>query len=390
MDETQDERPRYGRKRFCLVGVASVVVALAVVMGLLWVKEHRLAREEKARKDAARKGPTVRVVTVLEAPKSRPVTLTGEARPYATATLYAKISGYLQEIYVDKGDHVKQGQVLAKIDSPELNRDYLAGLADAKNKRAEAQRAQHLLETGAISPQNAETTQTAAEVAEEHALALRVQKNYQLIKAPFSGTITARYADPGALLQAATGAQTTALPVVTLSQTDRLRVYAYPDQKTASLVTVGDRVEVTDVTRPEVKLSATVDRTSGELDPKTRTLLVESDLDNREGKIVPGSFVRVTLFVRSDAVAQIPQGCLVMREDKPWVVVLKDNDTVTFRPVDIGESDGLTLPITSGVTPGQRLILNPGSTLSEGEHVQPLEAQEYGANTPAGNRRSAK
>ena len=141
---------------------------------------------------------------------------------------------------------------------------------------------------------------------------------------------------------------------------------------------VGDQVEVADVTRPGVKLSATVSRTSGELDPGPGPLLVESDLDNREGKIVPGSFVRVTLFVQSDAVAQIPQGCLVMRKGKPWVAVLKDNNTVTFRRVDLDESDGRTILITSGVNQGQRLILNPGSTLSEGEHVQPLKPRSMG------------
>ncbi len=108
----------------------------------------------------------------------------------------------------------------------------------------------------------------AAQVAQENALALEAQKNYEVIKAPFAGTIAAPYADPGALLQAATGAHTTALPVVTLSQKNRLRVYVYPDQRTASLVAVGDRVEIADATRPEVRGSATASRTSGELTPK--------------------------------------------------------------------------------------------------------------------------
>ena len=106
----------------------------------------------------------------------------------------------------------------------------------------------------------------------------RHRKTMQVMRAPFDGIITARYADPGALVQAATSAQTTALPVVALSQTDRLRVYVYPDQKTASSVQMGDKAEVSDVTRPETKLSATVSRTTGELDVKTRTLLVEIEL----------------------------------------------------------------------------------------------------------------
>ncbi len=164
-----------------------------------------------------------------------------------------------------------------------------------------------------------------------------------------------------------------ALPIATLSQTDRLRVYFYPDQKTASSVKVGDRVEIADVTRPDVKLSAAVSRTSGELDPKTRTLLVEIDLDNREGKILAGSFVQVTLFIRSTAVAQIPAQCLVMRGDNPWVAVVGGDNKVQFRPVNIYESDGRKIQLASGVTEGERVVFNPLSTLTDGEHVQPVD-----------------
>jgi membrane fusion protein, multidrug efflux system len=373
MDNTKAGGFRHIWSRFFFVGVVSVVLSLVVLAGLVWEQETRLTREEISRKETLQEGREVRVVKVQKAPTDRPVTFTGEARPYATVTLYAKISGYLQEIHVDKGDFVEADEVIAKIDSPELNRQYLAAMADARNKQSDAKRARQLLASGAVSPQNAETTETAAEVAAENALAIKAQKNYELIKAPFDGTITARYADPGALLQAATGAQTTALPIATLSQTDRLRVYVYPDQKTASAVRVGDRVEIADVTRPDVKLTAAVSRTSGELDPKTRTLLVEIDLDNREGKILAGSFVEVTLFIRSTAVTQIPAQCLVMRGDNPWVAVVNGENKVQFRPVNISESDGRKIQLAAGVTEGERVVYNPLSTLTEGEHVQPVD-----------------
>lgn len=374
MDDRQASGFRHRRSKFFFVGVVSVVMSLVVLAGLVWEQETRLTREEKSRKEILQEGREVRVVKVQKAPTDRPVTLIGEARPYASVTLYAKISGYLQEIHIDKGDFVEADEVIAKIDSPELNRQYLAAMADAQNKLADAKRARQLLASGAVSPQNAETTETAAKVAEETALALKAQKNYEVMKAPFDGTITARYADPGALLQAATGAQTTALPIATLSQTDRLRVYVYPDQKTASAVRVGDRVEIADVTRPDVKLSAAVSRTSGELDPKTRTLLVEIDLDNREGKILAGSFVEVTLFIRSTAVAQIPAQCLVMRGDDPWVAVVGGDNKVRFRQVNIYESDGRKIQLASGVTEGERVVFNPLSTLTDGEHVQPVDS----------------
>ena len=146
-------------------------------------------------------------------------------------------------------------------------------MADARNKRADAERSRALLKTGAVSEQSHERTEALAEVAEKTAAALRAQKDYEIIRAPFSGTVTARFADPGALLQGATTAQTGALPVVTISDSDRLRVYVYPDQKIASMIRVGDPAEVVDPTKPDAKISGKVARTSGELDPKTCTLL---------------------------------------------------------------------------------------------------------------------
>ena len=114
-------------------------------------------------------------------------------------------------------------------------------LADANNKRLDAQRYEQLLKSGSVSQQSADTMATTAKVAEETAAYLGVQKGYEMVRAPFSGTVSARYVDPGALVQSATSAQTTALPIVTLSELDLLRVYVYPDQKTASLVKIGDR-----------------------------------------------------------------------------------------------------------------------------------------------------
>ena len=191
------------------------------------------------------------------------------------------------------------------------------------------------------------------------------------MRAPFDGIITARYADPGALVQAATGAQTTALPVVAVSETDHLRVYVYPDQKTASSVKIGDRAEVADVTRPDSKVSATVSRTTGELDVKTRTLLVEIDLDNREGKFLAGSFVQVTLYFGIPASVEIPAEGLVMRGDKAFVGIVDADKKATFREVTAFESDGKTVQILSGISEGDQVMLNVGNSISEGEKVRP-------------------
>jgi membrane fusion protein, multidrug efflux system len=355
------------------LGILGVIVSLLLLAGLIWRQEAALRHEEKSRKEALNEGRRVRMVTARKAPEVRLISLVGEAFPYASVTLYAKISGYLQEIDVDKGDHVEADQIVAVIDSPELRRQYAAAVAEAKNQRAIADRNKYLLGMGAVSPQTAETSETTAKIAEENAASLLVQKNYEVLRAPFPGVITARYADPGALVQSATTSQTNALPLVTLAQTDRLRVYVYPDQKTAGAVRLGDTVEVSDATRPEVKVSGSVTRTSGELDSKTRTLLVEIDLDNSQGRILAGSFVQVTLSIRSIAESEIPAESLVLRGDKPYVAVIGEDNKVNYREVAIYESDGRKIRLSSGLAPGERVVFSPGQSMVEGEKVQPIE-----------------
>ena len=198
------------------------------------------------------------------------------------------------------------------------------------------------------------------------------------MRAPFSGTITARFVDPGALVQGCDGAQTTALPIVTLSETDRLRVYVYPDQKTASLVRVGDLVEVSDTARPDAKLTATVTRTSGELDLKTRTLLVEIDCDNRAGLILAGSFLQVTLHLRMPHQVEIPAQALIIRGKNTLVGIVTPENKVSLRPVQIYESDGVTVRLSSGVQEGEKVALNLGQNAEEGQRVQPSTKEQDG------------
>jgi len=367
------EPRRRGSALFRLGGVVIVVAAFVLLGGLVWKQKARVQAEKQKLQVSAEAGPAAHVVSTTRTPATKRVELVGEARPFANVTLYAKISGYLREIKVDKGDPVTQGQILAIIDSPELDSQYEAAAADARNKRAEAKRNWKLLPQGGASQQTAEAAEAAAQVAEAYAAALLSQKDYETLHAPFRGTVTARYADPGALIQSAVNAQTTALPVVALSQTDRLRVYVYLDQKNANLVQVGDGAEISDTARPEVKLPATVSRTSGELDPKTRTLLTELDVANGEGRMVAGSFVKVTLTLRNPPGVQVPAEALAIRGETTTVGVLTDQNRVNFRPVTIAESDGRVVKVSAGLTEGEKVVLNPGKGIAEGDQVQPID-----------------
>ena len=247
-----------------------------------------LERRSRDGAAAVNMGPEVRVTAAKLSAGARSVSIVGEARPYASVTLYSKVSGYLKEVRVDKGDRVKAGQILAVIESPELDRQYDAALAHAVDKRRDANRSKLLVAKGYISRQDADHADTAASQSESNAASLKTQKDYEILRAPFAGTVTARFADPGALLQSAVSSQTTALPVVTVSSTEKLRVYIYLDQRDAVYVRAGDPVEIADSARPDIRLPASVTRMSGELDSRTCTLLTEIELDNRKGTILAG------------------------------------------------------------------------------------------------------
>jgi len=367
-------------RTFRLAGILVVAVAVLVVGGLVYKQRANVQREIKNRAAIFAAGPRVKVVSATQAPDMRSVSFVGEALPYAETTLYSKVSGYLSIINVDKGDKVIADQLLAVIQSPELDRQYDAAVADATSKRLVAQRNNDLLRSGSVSPQTAELSEAVAKTAEQTAASLLAQKGYELMRAPFPGTVTARYVDPGALIQAATSGQTTSQPVLTLSDTDRLRVYAYPDQKTASFVRVGDSAEIFDVARGDIKLTGSVSRTSGRLDTKTRTLLVEIDVDNSEGKLLAGSFVQINLKIRTMPFTEVPAAALVMKGDKAFVATLRDEEKVSFKEVTVYESDGKTARLSSGLSRGEKVIVDLGEGVVEGQHVRPVTDTE-----PKGN-----
>ena len=367
------EQKNSGKGRILyLIGGFLIIAALVISIILIVKQKNYIKDETQKRAVASGAGQRVRIVSATRSQGIRTVTLVGEARPFAAVTLYAKVSGYLKEIKVDKGDNVKAGQLLAVIESPELDRQYEAAAVDAQNKRKDAVRAKTLVEKKLISVQDADHAEADAGVAEANAEALRTQKDYEVLRAPFNSTVTARFADPGALVQSAINAQTSALPVVALSQTNKLRAYVYLDQRDASFVRLGDRAEINDSARPEVRLPAVVSRVSGELDPKTRTLLTELDLDNKQGLILAGSFVQVSLTLKTTPLVEIPVEALLSKDETALVAVVSDDNKANFRKVSVADSDGKMVRLTSGLSEGELVILNPGFGISEGMHVEPV------------------
>ena len=367
-------------KLFFVGGVLLVLAALMLIIGLWKANSDYLRDESSSRLAALKAGYRVKTVRAKLGSNTRAMTLVGDARPFVNVVLYAKVSGFLKNINVDKGDRVTEGQILAVIESPELDRQYDAALADARDKLADAQRARGLFKTGAMSLQETERIEAGAKVAEHTAQSLQAQKEYEVIRSPFTGVITARYADPGALIQNAATTQTAALPVVSVAEIDKLRIYVYPDQNIASLIRDGDIAHVADPAWPDAKVKGSVTRNSRELDPKTRTLLVEIDIDNHENKILAGSSVQVTIWVKTPECVQVPVEALLVREDKNFVGIITPDNKISFRPVTIYYSDGKALSLSSGVKEGELVAINVRNRISDGDKVDPIEEGPTGKN----------
>jgi membrane fusion protein, multidrug efflux system len=370
---TPSHRPSRRAGTFLYIGGGIVVVAaIGAVIALSAFKRTSVSHEQQVRVSAVAKGPTVRVVHVERSPGSRTIILSGETRPFLSVALYAKVSGYLKDVRVDKGDHVKAGDLLAVVQSPETDQQVEAAIADARNKRAIADRDGQLIAQKLIAPEESEQAETNSQMAAATVERFKALKDYELIRAPFSGTVTARYADPGALVQNAEGSQTSALPVVEIGTTDSLRIFVYLAQRDAADIRRGAPATITDPSRPDVHVTGTVTRYTGELDPNTRTLLAEIDLSNRNGAIVPGSFVQVSLAVPGRRYLEVPAEALIVRGPKTYVAVITSDDRVAFRQVHVLDTDGVTVRLLDGVQEGDRVGLNLGDSVPEGQHVQPV------------------
>ena len=357
-----------------VMGFLVVAGAVGGVRALRNTRRAQVRDEGHARVEAAEAGPHAMVVTVGRSRTDRTLQLLGEARAYRETTLYGKVSGYLRSIRVERGDHVRAGDLLAVVEAPETEQQYVSAVAAAENRREVADRARRLVGPGIVSQQDLEAAESGERQAATQVRTADLQRGYRELRAPFAGVVTARWADPGALVQNATSSQSGALPVVRVSQVDRLRVFVYVDQRDAARVHAGVPVEIRFDERPGVKLDAQVSRVSGALDARSRTLLAEIDLDNRDGSITPGSFVQVSLRLQVPALAEIPSEALVMHGLRPFVAVVGDDRRLTLRPVELADDDGARLRVLSGVNVGDRLAINLGDAAHDGMRIQPEPA----------------
>ena len=366
--QVPEQPPSSGK--FVAAGILLLLLAALGVGGLVGTKKWNQRHDSESRRAELDKGPIVRAARIEQGGGERTYSLQGEALPYLSTTLYAKVSGFLRQINVDKGSSVSRGQVIAMIESPETDQDFKALKVDADNKRRNAQRAESLGKQQLISDRDVEQAMADARMAEAKLESSGALKAYQVVKAPFNGVITQRFADPGALVQNASNSASAALPLVTVAQVDRLRVTIYLDQTVASQIEVGAQVTVRAAERPELVRKARISRVNGGLDPRTRTLLAEVDLDNHDRAFLAGGSVQVELKVKAASRLEIPAEALSLQNGRPFAAVLGVDQKVHFVPLTLGDEERQRVRVLAGVKEGDVVILNPGLELQEGTLVR--------------------
>ena len=387
---------------------AALAVALVLLLAFVIVylsrlhAEHKLARETRA---AAAAIPTVDVVTVRGAPAGGSLTLPGETAAWYESTIYARVSGYVAKWYVDIGDHVKAGQVLALIDTPELDAEFAAAKAklqvseaQVKVKQADAAFAASTYERwrdspkGVVSDQEREDKKAGNAGAAAQLEAARAQVNldqadvdrlsafeqFKRVTAPYTGTITERRIDIGNLVTAGSSGDTTLL--YRMAQDDPIRIFVdVPQSAAPDLMKIGIPAKILIGAASSPSISGAITRTSDAIDPRARTFRAELDIPNPDGRLVSGEYVQVAFDLQNNGMSQVPAAALVFATSGPRVAVVGPDGTVRFQPVTIGRDDGNEVELSSGVTDGERLVLNISNQIVAGQKVQ------VSSNEPSGS-----
>ncbi|HEX7952579.1 MAG TPA: efflux RND transporter periplasmic adaptor subunit [Burkholderiales bacterium] len=356
---------------FYIVAFVLVAVASVAVWWFWQDKRNHLVEEAKARAAQIEAGPTVVIAQSVHGPSARKINLTGELRAWKATTLYSKVGGYLSRITVDVGDRVRAGQLIAQVQTPELEAEYRSAVSELENRERQAQRTRDLAAKGFFSQQALDNADTEVRTARGRVDTLRSQLGYRSLYAPFAGVVTGRYVDPGALITNAANNQASSQPVLTISDPSKLRVSVYVEQVDAPSVRPGIDVEIIDTANPTQRITAKLSRVAGELDSKTRTLLAEVDFDNRAATFIPGSFVNVALLVPQTSYVEVPASALVVREHKNYVAVLEADSHIRLSPIEIAGTDGASVKIAGGLAQGVRVVLSLPNTVPDGARVNP-------------------
>lgn len=371
--------PRQSRRGLIILGLAVLVLAIAIYAGIRGRIEagHALARTTEAQAV-----PTVNTVHPEAGAPNEELVLPGNTQAITDTPIYARTSGYLKRWTSDIGAHVKKGDLLAEIDTPEVDEQLKQMRADLETAQANfkladltAKRNEDLLKTRSIATQERDNAAGAlaaakASVASKQADVARLERlqSYEKVYAPFDGIITARNTDLGALINA--GANSAALELFHLSAIDKIRVFISVPETYSRAIHPGDKVKVTLDEFPGEAFDGTLVRTANAIDRASRTLLAEIDVDNADGRLLPGAYAFVHLSLAKPAQSMtLPSNALIFRKEGIRVAVAR-NGKADLVPITIGRDYGDKIEVVAGLTASDEVILDPSDSLISGSPVR--------------------
>ncbi|GAA0921054.1 efflux RND transporter periplasmic adaptor subunit [Luteibacter anthropi] len=373
------------------IGLGLAVVAVVAGLSLRSVESHELTQWTNAQLI-----PTVEVITASNAEKGQGLTLPGHLDAWISTPIHARVAGYLKQWNVDIGDKVKAGQVLATIDTPELDQQFeqaKAGLvraqADVRLAETTATRWQNLLASRSVSKQEADEKSSEAETARANVLAAKADvdrlaalEGFKRIVAPFDGTVTARNTDIGDLITANTDSDK---PLFAVADTNKMRLYTEVPQGYASAVRPGMKVKLLVLGHGGEMVDGTLIGSSSAINTASGTLRAQFQVENPRNDLLPGDFAEVQLSLTPDPnTVLVPATTLLFRAAGPQIAVVGADNKVVLRDVHIAIDLGDRLEIDHGLKPGDRIVDHPSDSLSQGDLVQ--IATPAGKEAPRGKQ----
>ncbi len=362
-----------------LVCAAAGAVAYAVVIG---VRGRVEAADALKRRTLDMSIPAVTVFHPRRGAAVEEVVLPGNAQAYVATPVWARTNGYLKAWYFDIGAHVKAGQLLAEIETPEVDKELDQARADLATAQANydlsqttATRYQSLFKSDSVAKQDVDdrvgdlnAKKATVDSAKYNLQRLEEMQRFEKVYAPFDGVITTRNIDIGALINA--GANAPGKELFDIAATNRLRVYVNVPQQYSRAVAPGAAADLTQAEYPGRRFAGKIVRNAEAIDPASRTLLTEVDVENPTGELLPGAFLSVHLKLRTPGVSMmIPANALIFRAEGLQAAVVRDNKA-ELRTITIGRDYGTEVEVVSGISPGDEVIENPSDSLLSGAEVR--------------------
>ena len=361
---------------------AWIALIVAIALGVWGEVSRVLARSELVRQNADAAIPTVTTTTAEPSAAGEELVLPGAVQAFIEAPIYARTNGYLKTWYTDIGSRVSKGQLLAQIETPEVDQQLSQAQADLATARANENlskstnaRWQGLLATQSVSKQDADekagdaaAKTAAADSAAANVARLRDLESFKRVVAPFTGVITARNTDVGALINAG---QSTGTELFRIADTHKLRIYVRVPEPFAAVTQPGLEAALRFTEHADRTFSAKIVRTSNSLDPALRTLQVELQLDNVEGEIFPGAYAEVHFKLPPNAqTLRLPANTVLFRSAGLQVATLDNQQRVKLKSIVQGRDFGNSIEVLSGLAPHETVVLNPPDSIADGVQVR--------------------